>query len=131
MTRSEFDDIRAYIAAEADHAGDLLRVARNLLDDLEHARKREASLRTHYLRLLTAARAAIAAQMAGDDEPLTFIQHELSVNGQLPLAGEGVHQILSDAKGTTAMVTGLESTPMRVTGPRLRRCAGASRTLPG
>ncbi|SDG95190.1 hypothetical protein SAMN05421505_109229 [Sinosporangium album] len=131
MTRSEFDDIRAYIAAEANHAGDLLRVARNLLDDLEHARMREANLRTHYLRLLTAARAAIAAQMAGDGDPLTFLQHELGAHGQLPGVGEGVNQVLSDARSASEMVAALEPAPPRTAGPRLRRCVGASRTLPG
>ncbi len=49
--RSEFDDIRAHITAEARHAGDLLRIARELLDDLEQARMREASLRNYYLAL--------------------------------------------------------------------------------
>ncbi|MFC7647937.1 hypothetical protein ACFQX6_51240 [Streptosporangium lutulentum] len=64
MTRSEFDDIRAHIDAEADHPGDLLRVARSLLNDLEDARMREATLRAYYLRLLTAARATVAAKTA-------------------------------------------------------------------
>ena len=88
MTRSEFDDIRAHIDAEADHPGDLIRVARSLLSDLEDARMREATLRAYYLRLLTAARATVAAEAAGYPEPLTFLTDELGKRGQLPATEE-------------------------------------------
>ncbi|MEV8630296.1 hypothetical protein AB0395_01440 [Streptosporangium sp. NPDC051023] len=137
MTRSEFDDIRAHIDAEADHPGDLLRVARSLLSDLEDARMREAMLRAQHLRLLTAARAAAAAAAAGTtgrSDPLTFITEELARQGQLPVTEDEVNQILLDARTATALLTCLEQSPTATatatSGPRVRRCAGASRSLP-
>ncbi|GGL09593.1 hypothetical protein [Planomonospora parontospora] len=137
MTRSEFDDIRAHIAAEADHRDDLLLLARSLLDDLETARMREATLRSYYLRLLTAARATAAADAAGHPAPLTFLTAELGERGQLP-AGEEVNRILADARTAAALVASLEGLPAREQAPprttgkgaRARRCAGTSRTLP-
>jgi hypothetical protein len=132
MTRSEFDDIRAYIAAEATHAGDLLQVARTLLDDLEHARMREATLRAYYLRLLTAARATVAAEATGSADPVGFVKEELGRRGQLPTDGEQVQRILSDARTATALIASLEQTPMRTTSPNGhgRRCAGVTRIFP-
>ncbi|MFC5830021.1 hypothetical protein [Nonomuraea insulae] len=131
MTRSEFDDIRSFLADEATHAGDLLRVARTLIDDLEHARMREAVLRTHYLRLLTAARATVAAETVGAPDPLAFLKHELAERGQLPEDGEAVHRILSDARTAAALLACLEaSVPQRRRGMRLRRCVGTGRALP-
>ncbi|GAA1692005.1 hypothetical protein GCM10009733_105210 [Nonomuraea maheshkhaliensis] len=130
MTRSEFDDIRAFLADEATHAGDLLRIARTLIDDLEHARMREAVLRTHYLRLLTAARATVAADTVGEAEPLAFLRHELAERGQLPEDGEAVQRILSDARAAAALLACLEEpAPRRPRGMRLRRCVGTGRTL--
>ncbi|GGT28195.1 hypothetical protein ACFFV7_33095 [Nonomuraea spiralis] len=136
MTRSEFDDIRAFLADPATHAGDLLRVARTLTDDLEHARIREAVLRTHYLRLLTAARATVAADMAGAADPLAFVTHELAERGQLPEDAEAVQRILSDARTAEALHACLQEEQqqpqpvVRMRGMRLRRCVGAHRTLP-
>ncbi|MFJ2029005.1 hypothetical protein [Streptosporangium sp. NPDC087985] len=132
MDSSEFDDIRAHIDAEADHPDDLLRVARSLLSDLEDARMREATLRTHYLRLLTAARATVAAETAGYPEPLTFLTDELAKQGQLPTAEDEVNRILSDAHTAAALLACLEQAPpVRIgNGPRTRRCAGTSRSLP-
>ncbi|MEV1169565.1 hypothetical protein [Nonomuraea sp. NPDC049784] len=131
MTRSEFDDIRAFLADEATHAGDLLRIARTLIDDLEHARLREAMLRTHYLRLLTAARATVAADTVGAPDPLAFLKHELAERGQLPEDGEAVQRILSDARTAAALLECLEDTvPKRPRGMRLRRCVGMRRALP-
>ncbi|MFI9594018.1 hypothetical protein [Nonomuraea sp. NPDC052265] len=136
MTRSEFDDIRAFLADPATHAGDLLGIARTLIDDLEHARMREAVLRTHYLRLLTAARATVAADMAGAPDPLAFLTHELAERGQLPEDGEAVQRILSDARTAEALLAHLQEEQqqqppaLRVRGMRLRRCVGAHRTLP-
>ncbi|MBG0815182.1 hypothetical protein [Planomonospora sp. ID82291] len=138
MTRSEFDDIRAHIAAEADHHDDLLLLARSLLDDLEAARMREATLRSYYLRLLTSARATVAAEAAGHPAPLTFLVAELAERGQLPAGEEEVNRILADARTAAALVASLEQsparpqTPMRTPGQgaRARRCAGTSRTLP-
>lgn len=131
MTRSEFDDIRAFITAEASHADDLFHVARTLLDDLEHATMREATLRSYYLRLLTAARATVAAEAAGAPEPLTFLKDELAKRGQLPKEGEEVNRILADARTATALVAALEQKPMRTHTPKAhRRCTGAGRTLP-
>jgi hypothetical protein len=132
MTRSEFDDIRAHIDAEADHPGDLLRVARSLLNDLEDARMREATLRAYYLRLLTAARATVAAETAGYPEPLTFLTNELAKRGQLPVTEE-VNRILADAHTAAALLACLEQSPVAVaatSGPRSRRCGGTSRSLP-
>ncbi|MCG5216572.1 hypothetical protein [Streptosporangium sp. KLBMP 9127] len=133
MARSEFDDIRAHLAAaEATHAGDLLQVARTLLEDLEHARMREATLRAYYLRLLTAARATVAAEITGATEPTTFLKDELAKRGQLPAEGEEVHRILSDARTAAALVAALEQSPMRTLSPggRVHRCAGVSRSTP-
>ncbi|WP_271222731.1 hypothetical protein [Streptosporangium carneum] len=132
MTRSEFDDIRAHIDAEADHPGDLLRLARSLLSDLEDARMREAMLRAQHLRLLTAARATAAAEAAGCSTPLTYVTEELARQGQLPLTEDEVNQILVDARTATALATRLEQTPTVVNGggPRVRRCSGTSRSLP-
>ncbi|WP_344190336.1 hypothetical protein [Acrocarpospora corrugata] len=132
--RSEFDDIRAHITAEGTHSGDLLRIARELLDDLEQVRMREATLRTYYLALLTASRASVAAQAAGSDEPLLFVMHELAKHGQLP-TGEEVSRILADATAAQALLASMGETPAppRRTGPsssRLRRCVGMSRSLP-
>ncbi|GAA2897092.1 hypothetical protein GCM10010517_62090 [Streptosporangium fragile] len=135
MTRSEFDDIRAHIDAEADRPGDLLRVARSLLSDLEDARMREATLRAYYLRLLTAARATVAADAAGYPEPLTFLTDELAKRGQLPSTEDEVNRILADAHTATALLAALEknprgTAPMTDRGFRVRRCAGTSRSLP-
>ncbi|MFI6598697.1 hypothetical protein ACIBHX_20770 [Nonomuraea sp. NPDC050536] len=131
MTRSEFDDIRAFLNDEATSAGDLLRIARTLIDDLEHARMREAVLRTHYLRLLTAARATVAADTVGAPNPLEFVKHELAERGQLPEDGEAVQRILSDARTAAALVAYLEqNAPIRPRGMRLRRCVGTGRRLP-
>ncbi|SDI74653.1 hypothetical protein [Nonomuraea jiangxiensis] len=131
MTRSEFDDIRAFLADEATQAGDLLRVARTLIDDLEHCRTREAVLRTHYLRLLTAARATVAAEAAEEPDPLSFLKRELTERGQMPEDGEAVRRILSDARTAAALLACLEqSVPRRPSGMRLRRCVGMGRTLP-
>ncbi|MFI7707195.1 hypothetical protein [Nonomuraea sp. NPDC049480] len=132
MTRSEFDDIRAFLADEATHAGDLLRIARTLIDDLEHARMREAVLRTHYLRLLTAARATMAAEAVNAPDPLGFIRHELAERGQLPEDGEAVQRILSDARTAAALLASVEDAAQqpRPRGMRLRRCVGTHRTLP-
>ncbi|MFC4122467.1 hypothetical protein [Nonomuraea zeae] len=131
MTRSEFDDIRAFLADGATHAGDLLRVARTLIDDLEHARMREAVLRTHYLRLLTAARASVAAESVAASDPLAFIKHELAERGQLPEDGEAVQRILADAGTAAALLAAMEgATPKRPSGMRLRRCVGTGRRLP-
>jgi hypothetical protein len=132
MTRSEFDDIRAFLADDATHAGDLLRVARTLIDDLEHARMREAVLRTYYLRLLTASRATVAAETVGAPDPLAFLKHELAERGQLPEDGEAVQRILSDASAASALLACLEqqSEPVRPRRARPRRCVGTARTLP-
>jgi hypothetical protein len=132
MTRSEFDDIRAFLADPATHAGDLLDVARDLVDDLERARMREAWLRTHYLRLLTAARASVAAEYAGAPDPLAFVRHELDEHGQLPRDGETVQRILADAQTAAALLACLtahrQAEPRR-RGLRLRRCVGTARSL--
>ncbi|KAB8183295.1 hypothetical protein FH608_049090 [Nonomuraea phyllanthi] len=149
MTRSEFDDIRAFLADEGTHAGDLLRMAGNLIDDLEHARMREAVLRTHYLRLLTAARATAAADTVGAPDPLAFLRHELAEHGQLPEDGEAVQRILADAQTAATLLAHLEAVsppdggssleadcaleddaPKRPRSVRLRRCVGTRRTLP-
>jgi hypothetical protein len=132
MTRSEFDDIRAFLADEATHAGDLLRVARTLVDDLEHARLREAVLRTHYLRLLTAARATVAAGSVSAPDPLAFVRHELAEQGQLPEDGEAVQRILADAGTAAALLAVIEdgAPQPRRQGMRLRRCVGMRRALP-
>jgi hypothetical protein len=132
MTRSEFDDIRAFLADGTTHAGDLLRIARTLIDDLEHARMREAVLRTHYLRLLTAARATVAADSVDAADPLTFIRHELAEHGQLPEDGEAAQRILADARAAAALLACLEDPPPqpRPRGIRLRRCVGTHRSLP-
>ncbi|MEU4329461.1 hypothetical protein [Nonomuraea dietziae] len=131
MPRSEFDDIRAAIADETNHAGELLRIASDLLDDLEQVRMREVALRTYYLRLLTAARATAAAEAAGAPEPLVFLRHELAEHGQLPADDESVQRILSDARAAAALLAALDQpTAPKRTGLRLRRCVGSSRTLP-
>lgn len=132
MTRSEFDDIRAHIAAEEGDCDNLLQLARTLLDDLEQARLREATLRARYLNLLTAARATMASHAVGEGDPLTFLRHELDKRGQLPSGDEEVSRILSDAR-TAEMLLGLfEDKPQGRprTSARLRRCAGAGRRLP-
>ncbi|MFG1948102.1 hypothetical protein [Nonomuraea sp. NPDC048826] len=132
MTRSEFDDIRAFLADPATEAGDLLAVARMLVDDLEQSRMREAVLRTHYLRLLTAARATVAAEYAGAPDPMTFVKHELDERGQLPEQGEAVQRILSDAQTAAALLACLaeqQAKPRPRGGVRLRRCVGPVRTL--
>ncbi|MFC4532398.1 hypothetical protein [Sphaerisporangium dianthi] len=132
MTRSEFDDIRAHIAAEEGGSDDLLQIAGTLLDDLEQARLREATLRAHYLGLLTAARATVAADAIGDPDPLTFLRHELSKKGQLPTGEEEVLRILSDIRAAEALLAQLEQRPASRPRPsaRMRRCAGAARRLP-
>jgi hypothetical protein len=132
MTRSEFDDIRAHIAAEDPRSGGLLDIARELLDDLEQARMRESILRTYYLGLLTAARATVAADMAGDASPMTFLVHELDKHGQMP-SGEQIERILSDARTAQALLAHLgEPAPRRSTPVRLGgRCVGATRKLRG
>ncbi|WP_336208189.1 hypothetical protein [Nonomuraea sp. LPB2021202275-12-8] len=131
MTRSEFDDIRAFLADDATDAGELLGVARTLVDDLEHARMREAVMRTHYLRLLTAARATVAAESAGAPDPMAFLKHELAEHGQLPEGGETVQRILSDARAAAALLACLEQhKQVRPRGMRLRRCVGTARSLP-
>ncbi|RCG29572.1 hypothetical protein DQ384_21155 [Sphaerisporangium album] len=132
MTRSEFDDIRAHIAAEEGDCDDLLQIARTLLDDLEQARLREATLRARYMGLLTAARATMASDAVGDIDPLTFLRHELGKRGQLPTGDEEVTRILSDARTAETLLAHLEEKPQSRprAGARMRRCAGAARRLP-
>ncbi|TDB98936.1 hypothetical protein E1267_38140 [Nonomuraea longispora] len=132
MARSEFDDIRAFLADETNKAGDLLSIARMLLDDLEQSRMREAILRTHYLRLLTSARATVAAEAAHAPDPTAFLKHELAEHGQLPQDDETVQRVLADARTAASLLARLEESPQR---PRrravpLRRCVGTARTLP-
>ncbi|MGW5158854.1 hypothetical protein ACWEPN_25550 [Nonomuraea wenchangensis] len=133
MTRSEFDDIRAFLADKGTSAGDLLRVAMTLIDDLEHAHTREAVQRSRYLQLLTAARASAAAELAGEPDPLSFVRDELARRGELPQDDEEVRRILSDARTAAALLACMESgvnpVPPSTRGPRLRRCAGTRRTL--
>ncbi|MGP3964537.1 hypothetical protein ACTWPT_52125 [Nonomuraea sp. 3N208] len=130
MTRSEFDDIRAFLADEATHAGDLLRIARTLIDDLEHSRMREAVLRAQYLHLLTAARTSVAAEAVDAPDPLTFLRRELAEQGELPEDGEATQRILSDARAGAALLVAMEDgVPKRPRGMRLRRCIGTHRTL--
>ncbi|MGP3931653.1 hypothetical protein [Nonomuraea sp. KM88] len=132
MTRSEFDDIRAFLADETTQAGDLLSIARMLIDDLEHSRMREAILRTHYLRLLTSARATVAADAAHAPDPMAFLKHELAEHGQLPQGEETVQRVLADATTAAALLACLEESPQRHhrRGVRLRRCVSTGRTLP-
>jgi hypothetical protein len=132
MTRSEFDDIRAHIAAEEGDSDDLLQIARTLLDDLEQARLREATLRAHYLGLLTAARATLSSDTVGDPDPLTFLRHELGKKGQLPAGDEDAVRILSDARMAETLLALLEDAPPSRprTSARMRRCAGTGRRLP-
>ncbi|MFC4587525.1 hypothetical protein [Sphaerisporangium corydalis] len=132
MTRSEFDDIRAHIAAEEGDSDDLLQIARTLLDDLEQARLREATLRARYLGLLTAARATVASDAVGDPNPLTFLRHELGKAGQVPSGDEEVVRILADARTAEELLAHIdEAQPTRLrTSARMRRCAGAGRRLP-
>ncbi|PZG10751.1 hypothetical protein [Nonomuraea aridisoli] len=131
MTRSEFDDIRAFLADDTAEAGDVLAVARTLVDDLEHSHLREAILRTHYLRLLTAARATMAAELLGAPDPLAFVRHELSTRGQLPEDGETAERILSDARAAAELLASLENPPQRRPRElRLRRCVSTGRRLP-
>jgi hypothetical protein len=132
MTRSEFDDIRAHIAAEEGDSDDLLQIARTLLDDLEQARLREATLRAQYLGLLTAARATVASDSVGDPSPLTFLRHELGKRGQLPGDDEEAVRILADARMAETLLAHLvETPPSRLrTSARMRGCAGVSRRLP-
>ncbi|MEV6986019.1 hypothetical protein AB0M95_32815 [Sphaerisporangium sp. NPDC051017] len=132
MTRSEFDDIRAHIAAEEGDSDDLLQIARTLLDDLEQARLREATLRARYLGLLTAARATMASDTVGDIDPLTFLRHELDKRGQLPTGDDEVTRILSDARTAEALLADLEQKPQSRprTSARMRGCAGVARRLP-
>ncbi|WP_239137846.1 hypothetical protein [Sphaerisporangium rufum] len=126
MTRSEFDDIRAHIAAEEGDSEDLLQIARTLLDDLEQARFREATLRTRYLSLLNAARAAIVASEEDTPDSLSLLRHELARRGQLPLGDAGglTDSTLDD------MLDRLESSRRLRPGSRLRRCPSAIRRLP-
>ncbi|MFI6904320.1 hypothetical protein ACIBKY_23885 [Nonomuraea sp. NPDC050394] len=131
MTRSEFDDIRAFLADGQTSAGDLLKIARTLVDDLEHARMREAVLRSYYLRLMTAARASVASDSVDAPDPLAFVRHELAERGQLPTDGEAVQRILSDARTAAALMACMEENPppVRPRGLRLRRCVGTGRRL--
>jgi hypothetical protein len=131
MTRSEFDDIRAHIAADEGDSDDLLLIARTLLDDLEQARLREATLRARYLELLTAARATMASDAVGDPNPLTFLRHALGKRGQLPAADEDVMRILSDARTAAALIAHLTELPPARLRPstRMRRCVGPTRRL--
>lgn len=132
MTRSEFDDIRAHIAADEGDSDGLLLLARTLLDDLEQARLREATLRARYLELLTAARATIASDTVGDANPLTFLRHELGRNGQLPTADEDITRILSDARTAAELLAHLSEPPVRNRpSARMRRCVRPPRRLAG
>ena len=111
MTRSEFDDIRAFLADKTTHLGELLGIARTLINDLEHAQLREAELRHDYLRLLTAARASVAAGIAGEPDPLAFVRNELAEQGQLPEDDEAVRHILADARAAAALRASLADRP--------------------
>lgn len=132
MTRSEFDDIRAHIAAEEGHSDELLRLAWALLDDLEQARLREASLCARYLGLLGAARATMASDAVGDPDPLTFLRHELGEKGQVSFGDAELRRILSDAPAAETVLPQVEDKPQsrQRSNGRLRRCAGAARRLP-
>ncbi|WP_283135692.1 hypothetical protein [Rhizohabitans arisaemae] len=106
MTRSELDDIRESIRHATETSTDtLLEIAQLLLMELERARMREATLRSHYVGLLSAARASVAAQRGEAADPLTFLTHELARHGQLPPDGPP-HRILADARANLALVDG-------------------------
>jgi hypothetical protein len=130
MTRSEFDDIRAHIAAESVHVGDLVQLALELLDDLEHVRAREDTLRAYHARLLAAARAALAAAAAGDPAPLAFLAQEFNQQAHLP-AGGGVQQNPADSAAGQDVVSTPVDIPSRYAAPskHLGYCAGFSRRL--
>jgi hypothetical protein len=51
-------------------------------------------LRAEYGRLLTAARAAVAAAGAGEDFPLAYLAAELARQGQLPAVGVSSREVL-------------------------------------
>jgi hypothetical protein len=104
----------------------LLELATALLDDLEQARVREATLRSYYLSLLTAARATVAAHEAGHGAPFTFLEHELSRRGQMP-SGAEVDRILADARTAQTLIPHVDESRRSAPAGRVIRCAGLSR----
>ena len=68
----------------------------------ETSEDRLALLRVKYARLITAARASVTAERAGDADPLAYVEAELARHGGLPPRGASVPAVLADAR--TAMM---------------------------
>ena len=77
--------------------------------EVEEARSLLAILRTEYARLAAAARAAVAADVAGDPDPLAYVRAELVRRGGMPPRGASVPKMLADA--VTAMHMASEAAP--------------------
>lgn len=69
----------------------------------EAAEARLALLRAEYARLVTAARATVAAACAGLDEPLVFLEAELARQGGLPSRESAVLTVLADTRTAMAL----------------------------
>lgn len=55
-----------------------------LLSEIDRLRTLLALVRGQYANLLAAARATLAAERDGEDEPLAYLRDELDAYGQLP-----------------------------------------------
>lgn len=71
-----------------------------------------ALLRAEYAQLIAAARAAVAAALAGASDPLVYVEAELARHGGLPPQGASVPAVLADAC-TTMLLAGKQHGPVR------------------
>jgi hypothetical protein len=98
MTNTELHAIRVRLAGEASiTVAELRQVALNLLDEVARDRIREQLLRTDYVELLEAARAAVSAAHHHACDPVTFMEDELARKGLLPPPEMTPVQALADA----------------------------------
>jgi hypothetical protein len=74
-----------------------------VLAELDAVRSRLAIARAEYAGLLAEVRAAAAAELAGDADPLGWVRDRLSGRGQLPPPGAVPVQVVADAATALAL----------------------------
>jgi len=68
-----------------------------LLAEIDRLHGQHALTRVRYVNLLAAARATLAADRDGEDDPLFYVHDELAEHGQLPPAHRSPAELLAHA----------------------------------
>lgn len=72
-----------------------------LVEEIHRLRSLPILTRTHYVNLLAAARAAVAADRDGEPDPLLYLRDELHPYAQMPPRGHLPHDLLASSDPTT------------------------------